>query len=183
MFVDASAIVAIITRELEADELADLVDTARAPITSPIALFEAVLGICRKRHASIDEAEEDVREFLELAGIELVPITAMEAETALSAFSRYGKGRDHPAQLSTSAIALPTPPPKTIAERYRDVLCANNTSPRRSFPRGNASIRCRVPARASGIPIERLAGDAFKPEKIPAAKSTAPFHEQDDDHE
>jgi len=51
------------TRETEADALADLFDAARAPITSPIALFEAALGICRKRHASVDEAEEDVREF------------------------------------------------------------------------------------------------------------------------
>jgi ribonuclease VapC len=36
---------------------------------------------------------------LELAGIQLIPITAKEAETALSAFSHYGKGRAHPAQL------------------------------------------------------------------------------------
>ena len=35
-------------------------------------------------------------------------------------------------------------------------------------------------ARVSGIPIERLAGDAFKPEKIPAAKSPAPFQDDDD---
>ncbi len=71
MFVDASAIVAILAREPEADALADLLDAARAPITSPIALFEAALGICRKRHASVEEAEEDVREFLEVAGVEL----------------------------------------------------------------------------------------------------------------
>jgi hypothetical protein len=38
-------------------------------------------------------------------------------------------------------------------------------------------------ARVSGIPIEGLAVDAFKPEKIPAVKSTTPLHEQDDDHE
>jgi hypothetical protein len=37
--------------------------------------------------------------------------------------------------------------------------------------------------RASGIPIERLAGDAFKPEKIPVAKSPAASHEHDEDHE
>lgn len=100
MFVDASAIVAILTREPEADVLADLLEAARAPITSPIAVFEATLGICRKRHASVEEAEEDVREFLDLARIELIPITLKEAETALSAFSRYGKGRSHPARLN-----------------------------------------------------------------------------------
>jgi transposase-like protein len=35
-------------------------------------------------------------------------------------------------------------------------------------------------ARASGIPVERLAGEAFKPEKIPAATSV---HESEEDPE
>jgi hypothetical protein len=38
-------------------------------------------------------------------------------------------------------------------------------------------------ARASGIPIERLAGDAFRPEKIPAATSAASNHESDEEPE
>jgi transposase-like protein len=38
-------------------------------------------------------------------------------------------------------------------------------------------------ARASGIPIERLAGEAFKPESIPAAKSAASSNERDEDLE
>lgn len=100
MFIDASAIVAILTREPEADALADLLETARSAITSPIAIFEAALGICRKRHASVDEAEQDVGEFLEIAGVRTVPITDKEAHTALAAFSRYGKGRGHPARLN-----------------------------------------------------------------------------------
>jgi len=100
MFVDASAIVAILTREPEADALAEVLETARSPITSPIAIFEAALGICRKHHASVEEAEADVREFLEVAAIRAVSITEREAETALAAFSRYGKGRGHPAQLN-----------------------------------------------------------------------------------
>jgi ribonuclease VapC len=91
MFVDASAIVAILTRESEADNLADTLEKARTPITSPIAIFEATLGICRKRHVSVEEAEQDVGEFLELAGVRIEPITDKEARTALAAFSRYGK--------------------------------------------------------------------------------------------
>ena len=100
MFVDASAIVAILTREPEADALADLLESGRSPITSPIAIFEAVLGTCRKRYASIEETAEDVREFLVLAGVGVASITENEAETALAAFSRYGKGQRHPAQLN-----------------------------------------------------------------------------------
>jgi len=98
MFVDASAIVAILTAEPEADVLADLLDAAPHPISSPIAVFEAVLGLCRKRHACVPEAREDVREFLRTAGVRMVAIT--ETETALDAFARYGKGLGHAAQLN-----------------------------------------------------------------------------------
>ena len=100
MFVDASAIVAILTREAEADELIDVLETAGEAITSPIAVFEAALGICRKRHASVDEAAEDVRDFLATAAVRPIAITPEEAVTALQAFARYGKGRGHPAQLN-----------------------------------------------------------------------------------
>jgi ribonuclease VapC len=100
MFVDASAIVAILTREPEADALADALGSAHAAITSPIAVFEAVLGICRKQHTGVAEAETDVREFLGTAGVTTVSITDRDATTALDAYSRYGKGRGHPAQLN-----------------------------------------------------------------------------------
>jgi len=100
MFVDASAIVAILSREPEADRLADLLESSNAPVTSPIAVFEAALGLCRKRHASVAEASSDVGEFLALAGIACVSIASGEAQTALLAFARYGKGTGHPAQLN-----------------------------------------------------------------------------------
>src|SRR5260370_40761630 len=96
MFVDASAIVAVLTGEPEADALADALEKARSPITSPIAIFEAALGICRKRHASVEEAERDVGELLELAGGRTAPVTAKEAHTAPAAFSRHRKGPGTP---------------------------------------------------------------------------------------
>lgn len=102
MFVDVSAMVAILLREPEADMLADRLDRARGPLTSPLAVSEAVLTLCQKRHASIAEAQADVRELLELAHIRVVTITQRDMETALGAFGRYGKGRSHPAQLSLS---------------------------------------------------------------------------------
>jgi ribonuclease VapC len=98
VFVDASAIVAILTNEPEAEALIDRLERAIRPITSAIAIFEATLGLCRKRHASVDEAETDVADFLTNARITLVPIN--DATVALHAFSRYGKGRGHPAQLT-----------------------------------------------------------------------------------
>jgi uncharacterized protein with PIN domain len=90
MFVDASAIVAILTREPEADTFADVLENSGAAFTSAIAIFEAVLGICRQWHASVEEVEHDVGEFLEVARVRTAPITDKETYTALAAFSRYG---------------------------------------------------------------------------------------------
>ena len=100
MFVDASAIVAILTREAEADSLVDRLDGAAGCITSPLAVFEAALAICRKRRASVAEARDDVREFLDIARVGVVAVVPEDGDTALEAFARYGKGRNHPAQLN-----------------------------------------------------------------------------------
>ncbi len=117
MFVDASVIVAVLTREPDADGLANTLDAARAPITSAVAMFEATLGVCRKRHASVAEAQADVEEFLAMAGVRIVSITAREAEAALDAFSRYGKGRGHPAQLNMGDCFA-----YAVAKTYRTAL-------------------------------------------------------------
>jgi ribonuclease VapC len=100
MFVDASAIVGILTREADADSLIEHLEHAAEPITSAVAVFEATLGLCRKHHVSVEEAERDVTDFVAAARIDLVPIAAPDATTALAAFARYGKGRGHPAQLN-----------------------------------------------------------------------------------
>ncbi len=119
MFVDASAIIAILTRAPNADALADALEAARSPITSPIAVFEAALGLCRRRHATVAEALADVQAFLAIAGIRTVSITGKEAETALDAFARYGKGGSHPAQLTSGACFA-----YAVARNYRTPLLA-----------------------------------------------------------
>ncbi len=100
MFVDASAIVAILNGEPEAEFFADAIERSASPLTSPIAVFEAALGLCRTRHATVEEASADVMEFLNIAGIECVPLSTEELQTALVAFARYGEGRGHPARLN-----------------------------------------------------------------------------------
>jgi ribonuclease VapC len=100
IFVDASAIVAILTREPEDASLAAALDAAQDVTTSPVAVYEAALGICRKRYSSVAEAEQDVDAFLAAARIRVVPIADNDRRTALDAFSRYGKGTGHPAQLN-----------------------------------------------------------------------------------
>lgn len=100
MFIDASAIVAVLNGEAEAAVFADALERSDVRVTSPIAIFEATLGLCRVRHATVEQAAADVAEFLKVADIQCLPITELEARTALVAFERYGKGRGHPARLN-----------------------------------------------------------------------------------
>jgi ribonuclease VapC len=99
MFVDASAIVAILTGERDADALAGHLEAARQAVTSAVAVFEATAGIARKKACSIAVARDFVFRFLSAAGVDIVPIREREALLALEAFDRFGKGR-HPAGLN-----------------------------------------------------------------------------------
>jgi ribonuclease VapC len=135
MFVDASAIIAILTREPDSDRLADLLDGAPEPFTSPVAIFEAVLGICRKRQATVEQATVEVGRFLETAGIRTVPVTPSDGVIALQAASRFGKGRGHPAQLDLGdcfAYALA----KTAGS---SILCKGDDFPRTDIEVAGAS--------------------------------------------
>ena len=98
--VDASAIVAMLTREPDADTLVSALAAAGRAETTPVAFYEAVLGVSRKRQWSIAEAETHVRDFLEAAGVAVQPIQPEAAHVALEALARYGKGRGHPARLN-----------------------------------------------------------------------------------
>ena len=100
MFVDASAIVAILTGESEADAMLDAVEAASAPITSAVAIYEAVLAVSRKKQGQLSQARRDVADFLHAAGLRVAPIAGAESEAALDAFAKYGRGRGHPAKLN-----------------------------------------------------------------------------------
>lgn len=99
MFIDASALVALITAESDADDLAGRLNATSIRVTSPVAIYEATLAIARKLSWTIDEARALAVDFLALTSIEIVPIGAAEAEAALVAHDRFGKGR-HPARLN-----------------------------------------------------------------------------------
>jgi ribonuclease VapC len=98
--IDASAIVAILTDEPEGDALTEALGRASEITTSPVAVFEATLGLVRILKRSVEDAETDVMEFLRLVGVVIKPIQPEIIHVALKAFARYGKGRGHPARLN-----------------------------------------------------------------------------------
>ena len=99
LFVDASAMIAMITGEPEADALADRLEAARSRLCSPVAVWETVAGLCRSYIFSVESARGLVRDFLDQAGITYVSIGEREYELALAAYGQFGTGR-HPAGLN-----------------------------------------------------------------------------------
>lgn len=100
MFVDASAIVAILTEEDDARSLAEALDADRAPITSPIAIWEAAASISRKTRRGAEAELPDILAFLDAAEVAIVPVDMTVTTGALSAFDHYGRRSGHPADLN-----------------------------------------------------------------------------------
>jgi ribonuclease VapC len=99
MFLDASAIIAMLGDEAEGDAFADALAAAPVRLTSPIAVWESVARLAKEFALSIPEARRKLAEFLAAADVTLVPLSETELELALDAYDQYGKGR-HPARLN-----------------------------------------------------------------------------------
>lgn len=99
IFADASALIAIVTGEAEADRLADALDQDRERRCSALSVWETVAGLCRSYTFSVATARAHVRDFLTTGRFEFVEIGERELEMALEAYAQFGKGR-HPAALN-----------------------------------------------------------------------------------
>ncbi len=100
VFVDASAMVAIMTDEPEAFELERRFGAVDERLCSALSLWETVRAIARKRDIAVAEAQADVNTFVADFTLRLVTIGAEEATMAIAAHERFGKGTGHPARLN-----------------------------------------------------------------------------------
>ena len=93
MFVDAAAIVAMLSNEAEAEHCAQAVMDASAPFTSAIAVWEAVMALSRpeKLALTVTRSAEIVSRFLEERAIALRELPPASEATSLSieAASRF----------------------------------------------------------------------------------------------
>ena len=100
MFIDASAIVAIIANESDRDVLVGKLKQTKHRSVSPIVVFEAVLGLKRIKSKTYDEVLAIVDEFLKIYAIKkMTMIDFTITKDALGAYSQFGKGI-HPARLN-----------------------------------------------------------------------------------
>jgi ribonuclease VapC len=100
MYVDASAIVAMMTDEPEGQRLSLHLEAATHRFTSALAIYEAALAIRRKRLRPMVTIQADITMFLDATDTRVVPVPGSAADRALSAFEQFGKGTGHPAQLN-----------------------------------------------------------------------------------
>jgi ribonuclease VapC len=99
MFVDASALTAILTEESDGAQLLARLQKARTRITSPLAIWETAIAVARILGLPVREAGQAVEDFLTLAEIRVDAIPPEARALAIQAYDRYGKSR-HPAALN-----------------------------------------------------------------------------------
>jgi ribonuclease VapC len=99
IFVDASALVSLAAQEADALDLAGVLESDSARLTSPIALWETVAGLCRTHIFSVESARNRVKRLCDLFGLQIVGIGQREYDLAQQAYAEFGKGR-HPAALN-----------------------------------------------------------------------------------
>jgi ribonuclease VapC len=99
MFLDASALTAILAPEEDGEALADRLAGVEHCLVSALAIWETTVALARIRQSPIEVAKTLVDEFLAEIGAEILPIDTAIGAIALDAFARFGKGR-HPAALN-----------------------------------------------------------------------------------
>ena len=93
MFVDASVIIAILTREPQAEacQRALLAGDDGRDVTNVLAVWEAAAALLRKKQIPILAANSLISEFLDAGGIEVLPIDENHRLAAMAAFEAYGR--------------------------------------------------------------------------------------------
>jgi ribonuclease VapC len=99
IFVDASAMISLMTGEGDADDLADRLGAEQSRLCSAISVWETIAGLCRSYMFSVPSARATVQSFIELNDLKFVGIGEREFDLAAQAYAEFGKGR-HPAGLN-----------------------------------------------------------------------------------
>jgi len=99
IFVDASALVAIIASEPDGMRLAEIVKDEIRIACSAVSIWETMSALSHSYKFLVPTARATVDNYVRGLRFEYVPIGEREAEIAAEAYATYGKGR-HPAALN-----------------------------------------------------------------------------------
>ncbi len=99
LFVETSALVAIILEEEGWEVLAGKIDATDKPVSTSVACFETICAIAQRKQISPSQAHEIVMATVEIAGITISGFSSEMLEHAVRAGELYGKGH-HKAGLN-----------------------------------------------------------------------------------
>lgn len=99
IFVDASAVIAIVDGEDDAISLSARLAAGAPVYISPMVVYESITGLARKRACTIEVAERAVDIFIEQTDAQTIDVTAEIGRDAVKAFNTFGRGR-HMAALN-----------------------------------------------------------------------------------
>jgi ribonuclease VapC len=100
MFIDTSAVVAILCGEAPADRLSDLIGRADARITAPHVRLESVMVLASRLDLDPAIVQRTFDLFLAEADVAMTSLDDATAGVAVEAFARFGKGRGSKASLN-----------------------------------------------------------------------------------
>lgn len=108
IYIDASAALAVLLGEAEAEHFAAKLKNAENCYISAISSYELFAGLCHARKRTgkamtpkaIAEAKAITDEFLQNYTVQMIDIGATEAEIAIKTYGIYGKGTGSKAQLN-----------------------------------------------------------------------------------
>jgi ribonuclease VapC len=100
MFIDSSALVALLAREPDQPRIAAAIQRADVGRTTSLVRLETAMVLSTLLNVEPEAADAAITAAFAEAGVEVVPITDDVARAAVAAFARYGKGRGHPARLN-----------------------------------------------------------------------------------
>ena len=99
MYLDTSAIVAILVDEPERAAFLHKIEEADRLLTSPLSLFETVLAVLRIINCPTSVAEDESAAFIRRSGARVVDINGAIGTSAIEAYACFGRGR-HKAALN-----------------------------------------------------------------------------------
>lgn len=100
LVVDSSTVVAILFGEGGHGGLLDRLTEAPRKVMSVVNYVETGTVLAGRRTRQPLRALADMDRFLEMAGVELMPVDAMQAQMALRARVRFGRGMGHGGTLN-----------------------------------------------------------------------------------
>jgi ribonuclease VapC len=100
IFIDTSAMIAILAAEPDAAMFAAKLDADRDRITGAHVILETAMTLATIAGLAPTAADAEVMRALHEANIAVVPVDEEVAHGAVAAFERYGKGRKHRASLN-----------------------------------------------------------------------------------